>query len=37
MNDINIANYADEHTPFVSVDTTLNVITSLGNEAKKLF
>ena len=31
MNDINIANYADDNTPLVSGDTSLNVITSLEN------
>ena len=34
---INIANYADDNTPFVSGDTPLNVITSLENAAEKLF
>ena len=29
MDDINIANYADDTTPFVSSDTPLNVVTSL--------
>ena len=37
MDDINIANYADDNTPFVSGDTPLNVITSLENAAEKLF
>ena len=37
MDDINIANYADDTTPFVSGDTPLNVITSLENAAEKLF
>ena len=34
---INIANYADDNTPFVSGDTPLNVITSLENATEKLF
>ena len=33
MDNINIANYADENTPFVSGDTPLNLITSLRNAA----
>ena len=37
MDDINIATYADDTTPFVSGDTPLNVITSLENAAEKLF
>ena len=37
MNDTNIANYADDDTPFVSGDTTLNVITFLENAAEKRF
>ena len=37
MDDIDIANYADDNTPFVSGDTPLNVITSLENAAEKLF
>ena len=37
IDDINIANYADDNTPFVSGDTPLNVITSLENAAEKLF
>ena len=37
IDDINIANYADDNTPFVSDDTPLNVITSLENAAEKLF
>ena len=36
MNDINIANYADDNTPFVFGDTPLNVITSLESAAEKL-
>ena len=32
-----IANYADDNTPFVSGDAPLNVITSLENGAEKLF
>ena len=28
IDDINIANYVDDNTPFVSGDTPLNVITS---------
>ena len=34
--DIDIANYADDSTLFVSGDTPLNVITSLENAAEKL-
>ena len=37
MYDINIANNADDNTPFVSGDTPLDVITSLENAAEKLF
>ena len=37
IEDNNIANYADDNTPFVSGDTPLNVITSLENAAEKLF
>ena len=37
MDDINIANYADDTTPFVSSDTPLNVVTSLKNAAEKIF
>ena len=37
MDDINIANYADNNTPFVSSDTPLSVITSLENATEKLF
>ena len=37
IHDINIANYADDNTPFVSGHTPLNVITSLENAAEKLF
>ena len=37
MDNINIANYADDNSPFVSDDTPLNVITSLENAAEKLF
>ena len=37
MDGINIANYADDNTPFVSGDTLLSVITSLENAAEKLF
>ena len=37
MDDINIAKYADDNTPFVSGDTPLNVITSSENAAEKLF
>ena len=36
MNDINIANYADDNTTFVFGDTPLNVITSLESAAEKL-
>ena len=37
MDDINIANYADDNTPLVSGDTPLNVTTSLENATEKLF
>ena len=37
IDDIKIANYADDNTPFVSGDTPLNVIRSLENAAEKLF
>ena len=37
MDDINIANYADDNTPFVSGDTPLNFIIFLENAAEKLF
>ena len=37
IDDINVANYADDNTPFVSGDAPLNVITSLENAAEKLF
>ena len=37
MDDINIANYANDNTLFVSGGTPLNVITSLENAAEKLF
>ena len=37
MYDINIANNADDNTPFVSGDTPLDVITSLENAAEILF
>ena len=37
MHGINIANYADDNTPFVSGDTLLSVITSLENATVKLF
>ena len=37
IDDINIANYADDNTPFVSDDTPLNVITSLEKGAEKCF
>ena len=36
-NVINMANYADDTTPFVSGDTPLNFITSLENVAEKRF
>ena len=36
MDDVNIANYADDNTSFVSGDTPLTVITSLENAAEKL-
>ena len=37
MDDINIANYGNDNTPFVSGDTPLYVITSLENATEKLF
>ena len=37
IDDINIANYADDNTPFVSGDIPLNVMTSLENAAEKRF
>ena len=37
IHDVNIANYADNSTLFVSGDTALNVITSLENAAKNFF
>ena len=37
IDDINIANDADDSNPFVSGNTPLNVITSLENAAEKLF
>ena len=37
IDDINIANYADNNTSFVSGGTPLSVITSLENAAEKLF
>ena len=37
MDDINIANYADDNTTFVSGETPLNAIISLKNAADKLF
>ena len=37
IDNFNIANFADDNTPFVSGDTPLNVITSLENAAEKLF
>ena len=36
IDDINIANYADNNTSFVSGGTPLSVITSLENAAEKL-
>ena len=36
IDDINIANYADDNSPFVSGDTPLNVITSLEIVVEKL-
>ena len=36
MDDVNIANYADDNTSFVSGDTPLTVITSLENATEKL-
>ena len=35
--DINISNYLDDKTPFVSGDTPVNVVRSLGNTAEKPF
>ena len=37
MDGINIANCADDNTPFVSGDTFLSVTTSLENATEKLF
>ena len=37
IDDIDIANYADDNTPFVPGHTPLNVITSLENAAEKPF
>ena len=37
IDDINIANYANDDTPFVSGDTLLNVITSVENVVENLF
>ena len=37
IHDINIANYADDNTPFVSGYTPLHVITSLENSVEKNF
>ena len=37
MDDINIANYADDNIPFVSGDTHLNLIKYLKQAAEKLF
>ena len=37
VDDINIANYADVNTPFVTGDTSLNVITSLEQATEKLY
>ena len=37
IDDINIANYADDNTPFVSGDIALSAIISLENAAEKLF
>ena len=37
VDDINIANYADDNTPFVSGDTSLNVITSLEQATERLY
>ena len=36
IDNINIANYADDYTPFVSGDTPLHAITSVENMAEKL-
>ena len=37
IDNVNIANYADDNRPFASGDTLLNVITSLENVIEKLF
>ena len=37
VDDINITNYADDNTPTVSGDTSLNVITSLKQAAEELY
>ena len=37
IDDVSIANYADDNTPFSSGVTPLHVITSLENAAEKLF
>ena len=37
MDDISIANYADDNAPFVFRDVPLNVMKSLENVAEKLF
>ena len=37
MDEINIANYADDNTQFLSGDTPLYVITSVKNAPKNLF
>ena len=35
--DINISNYLDDKIPFVSGDTPVNIVRSLGNTAEKPF
>ena len=37
MNDIDFASYADENTPYVSSDSTEDVIRILENDSIKLF
>ena len=37
VDDFNIANWADDNTPFVSGDTSVHVMTSLENAVEKRF
>ena len=37
MNDINIADYADDNNPFMSGDTPLNITISLEDAFEKIF